>query len=222
MPVVVAGGLARSRACDGTDALPDVRPHGRVASAAGAFGGVEGRRADGAPARDRTAAAPAPQAEPGLGRPGDTRRPGPAAPAAAADEPARDAGHAAALAPAAGPPAVDLSPSRWPAAGRCVGRGADRADGAGDPRMGIQADPGRTARPGHPRWSVHGAADPETAADPARSAAPPHDLAAVHPQPGRDDAGVRFLPRRVRSDPAPGLCVLRDRAEQPPCPCPGA
>ena len=36
------------------------------------------------------------------------------------------------------------------------GRGADRADGAGEPGLGIQADPGRTARPrdtgsGHPR-----------------------------------------------------------------------
>ena len=40
---------------------------------------------------------------------GDTRRPDPAAPQAAADAPAGDAGHAAALAPAAGPAALDLS-----------------------------------------------------------------------------------------------------------------
>ena len=45
-----------------------------------------------------------------------TRRPGPAGPQVAAEEPARDARHAAALAPAAGPPAVDLYSQKWTAA----------------------------------------------------------------------------------------------------------
>jgi hypothetical protein len=40
------------------------------------------------------------------------------------------------LASAAGPLALDLSsPRRGPAAGRCQGRGADRADGAGEPGL---------------------------------------------------------------------------------------
>ena len=65
------------------------------------------------------AAAAAPQAEAGLGRPGGTGCPGPAAPGAVAESPAGDAGHAAALAPAAGPPTVDLpAPARTPAS-RC-------------------------------------------------------------------------------------------------------
>jgi hypothetical protein len=55
------------------------------------------------------AAAAEPQARAGLVRPRDTRRPGPAAPQVAAEEPTRDARHAAALASAAGPLAVDLS-----------------------------------------------------------------------------------------------------------------
>jgi putative transposase len=50
------------------------------------------------------------QAEAGLGGADSARRPGPAAPTAGADEPARDAGHVVALAPAAGPLALDRSP----------------------------------------------------------------------------------------------------------------
>jgi hypothetical protein len=59
-----------------------------------------------------------------------------------------------------------------------------------NPGLGIQADPGRVARPGVPGRRLDGAADPEAAADPARAAAQPHDLAAVPAHPGRDDAGV--------------------------------
>src|SRR5690348_14553031 len=103
MPTAVAAGLARSRACDGTDAVSDIRPAGRVDGAAGAFGGVEGRRAAGAAPGGRGAAAAEPQAEAGLGRPGGPRCPGAAAPEAAAGEPPGHAGHAAALAPASGP-----------------------------------------------------------------------------------------------------------------------
>src|SRR5438067_7894659 len=118
MPVVIAAGLAGSRACDSTDAVSGVRPAGRVDGAAGAFVGVQACRVAGAAPGGRGAAAPAPQAEAGLGGPGGTRRPGPAAATAAADVPANDAGYAAALAPAAGPLAVDLSPPRRQAAGR--------------------------------------------------------------------------------------------------------
>src|SRR5215471_5711852 len=123
--------MAGSRACDGSHALLDVHPRGRVDGAAGAFGGVEGRRAAGAAPGGRGAAAAAPEAEAGLGRPGGIRRPDPATAKIPAEVPAGDAGHAAGLAPAAGPLAVDLpSPGRTPAC-RCPPRGADRADGAG-------------------------------------------------------------------------------------------
>jgi hypothetical protein len=51
-----------------------------------------------------------------------------------------------------------------------VERGADRADGAGQSRLGQPADPGRAARPWAPGQGVHGAA-PEAAADPTSAAA---------------------------------------------------
>src|SRR5215468_5780064 len=129
MPAVVAAGLAGSQACDGTDALPDVRQPAWVDGAAGMFVGVEGRRVARAAPGGRGAAAPAPQAQAGLGRPGGARRPDPAAAQAVADESARDPGHTAALALAPGPLAVDLSPPGRAPAGRCPARGADRADG---------------------------------------------------------------------------------------------
>jgi hypothetical protein len=57
-----------------------------------------------------------------LDRTAGTGCPGPAAPGAAADEPAGDAGHAAALEPAAGPLAVGLS-SQERTDGRCMADG---------------------------------------------------------------------------------------------------
>jgi hypothetical protein len=63
-------------------------------------------------------------------------------PQTAADEPTGHARHAAALAQAAGPLALDLSAAGRSAAGRCPARSADRADVAGELRLGIQADPG--------------------------------------------------------------------------------
>jgi hypothetical protein len=92
-----------------------------VDGAAGAFGGVQGCRAAGAAPGGRGVTEPEPQAQAGLGRPGDDRRPGAAAPQTAAEESAGDPGHAAALASAAGALAVDLSSSRWPADGRFAG-----------------------------------------------------------------------------------------------------
>src|SRR5450755_1177259 len=221
MPTVMAIGLARSRACDGTDAVSDIRSAGRMDGAAGAFGRIEGRRAAGAAPGGHGAAAAEPETEAGLGRPGGARCPGAAAPEAAADEPPGHAGHAAALAPASGPLAVDLSPPRRPAAGRCQGRGADRADGSGEPGLGIQADPRRTARPRVPGRDIDGAPGAEAAADAARTAAQPDYLAAVPAHAGRHDAGVRFLHRRLRRYLAARLRVLRDRGGHPPCPCPG-
>jgi hypothetical protein len=73
-----------------------------------------------------------PKPEAGLGPQDDERRPGSAATQACAEVPAGDTGHAVALAPAAGPLAVDLSPPERTPAYRCSARGADRADGPGE------------------------------------------------------------------------------------------
>ena len=61
-----------------------------------------------------------------------------------------DAGPVAALAPAAGPLAVGLSQCKRQTASGSADRGADRTAGAGEPGLGLPADPGRAARPGHP------------------------------------------------------------------------
>src|SRR5579859_7760668 len=123
MPALTAAQLAGLLACDTAHAVSDVRPASRVDGAAGAFVGVQGRRAAGAAPGGRGAPAAEPQTTAELGRPGDTRRPGPAAATAAADEPAGDTGHAAALAPVAGSPEVDLPAPGRTAASRCPGRG---------------------------------------------------------------------------------------------------
>ena len=199
----MGAGLAGSQARDHTDALPDLRPPDRVDGAAGAFGGVEGCRAAGAAPGGGGAAAAEPEAAAGLGRPDGARRPGPAAPQTAADEPAGDPGDAVALAPAAGPLAVDLSQPRRAPACRCPAHGTDRADGAGEPGLGLQADPGRAARPRLPGRGFYGAEGAEAAADTARAGALPVHVAAVPAHAGLDDAGVRLLPRRLRGDLAP-------------------
>lgn len=64
-----------------------------------------------------------------------------ATPQALEDE-AGYAGDAAALAPAVDPPALGLSPPQRQAAIGLADRGADRADGAGEPGLGLQVDPG--------------------------------------------------------------------------------
>src|SRR5690348_17099728 len=221
MNAAVVSGLAVSRACDYTDALPVLRPPDRVDGVAGTFGGVEGCRTAGAAPGGGGAAAAEPQAEAGLGGPDGDRRPGAAAPETVADESAGDAGYVVALAPASSPLAVDLSPSRRAPDGRRPGRGTDRADGAGEPGLGLQADPGRTARPRLPGRYVYGAEGAEAAGDTACAEPLPVDVAAVPAQSGIHHVGVRLLPRRLRGDLAACLRVLRDRGEHPPRPCPG-
>ncbi len=78
MPAVIGAGLAGSRACDGTDAVSDVRPPDWLDRASGAFVGVERCRAAGTAPGGLGAAVPVPQAEAGLGGPGGARRLGPA------------------------------------------------------------------------------------------------------------------------------------------------
>ena len=84
----------------------------------------------------------------------------------------------------AGPLAMDLSSQGRTAAARREARSADRADGAGEPGLGLQADPERAAQPRAPGRRLHGAADAETGT--ARATVQPHDVAAVpaHPAAG--------------------------------------
>src|SRR5262249_59082619 len=148
--------------------LLDLGRPGWVDGAAGTFFGIEGRRAAGASPGGGCAAAADPKAEAGLGRPGDARRPGPAAPQAAADEPAGHPGHAVSLAPAADPLALDLSPPPRSAADRCQARAADPADGAGEPGLGLPAGGllGLGVRGGAPAGRRGCGARPERAAPP--------------------------------------------------------
>src|SRR5689334_12267512 len=64
------------------------------------------------------------------------------------------------------------------------------ADGAGEPGLGLQADPGRVARPWVPGGGFYGAAGAEAPADPARASAEPLDVEAVPARPGIHDAGL--------------------------------
>src|SRR5690242_10249202 len=150
--------LAGSQVRDGTDALSDLDPPGRLDGPARTIGRREGRRATGPAPGGRGSATSEPETEAGLGRQGSAGRLGPAAPRVIADQPAGHTANAAPLASPAGPLAVDLSQPQRPAAYRRSTRGADRADGAGEPGLGLPADPGRTARPGVQGQGLHGAA----------------------------------------------------------------
>src|SRR5947207_9783998 len=120
----MVGRLAASLVRDPADALPDARPVGWLDGTARTFFGVEGCRAAGAAPGGGDPAAAEPQAEAGLGGPGGARRLGPAAARSAAGEPTGEAGDAVALAPSAGPLAVDLSPPRRSAARPAAARSA--------------------------------------------------------------------------------------------------
>jgi len=67
----------------------------------------------------------------------------------------------------------------------------------------------------------YGAASAEAATDPARAAAQPHDPAAVPAYLGFEDAGVRFLPCRLRGSSGGAWTCSSWSDEHPPRACPG-
>jgi hypothetical protein len=129
-----------------------------------------------------------PKPGPGPGGPDGDRCLDPAAPQTTADESAGESGHAA-LAPAACPPAADLSPraGRPPANARVAVLTGQMA--GENPGWGLPADPGRTPRPRHPGERLHGAAGAKTATHAARAAAHQAQVAAVPAHAGPGHAG---------------------------------
>ena len=197
-------------------ALSHLRPALRLAGPARPVIGLQGRRAARAAARGRRAA-PHPSAAPaGLGRPRGPRRADPAPAGKAADAPAGHPRHRPALAPPPGHPQVDLPEPDRTAAGQRRDRRADRAARHREPRLGIQADPGRAAQARPPGQRIHHPPGPQGPEDPpGTGTAHRHDLAEVPAHPGSDDARHRFLPRGLRGDPAAPVLPVRHGGRHP-------
>ena len=97
-----------------------------------------------------------------------------------------------------------------------VARRAGRADGDGEPELGIPEDPGRAAQTRPPRRRLDDPADPQAPPDPTGAgAAHRHQLAAVPAHPGHQHARGRLLPRRLRGDAAAALRPVRARGRRP-------
>src|SRR5215470_6358775 len=130
-------------------ALPDTRPARWLAGPAQSLHCVQERGTAGIAARGRCATPHQAPATAELGRPGSPRRAHPALARRSADVPPGHAGHRAPVAPPSGHPEVDLPEPDGTAAGQRRDRRADRVARHREPRLGVPADPGRTAQLGH-------------------------------------------------------------------------
>ena len=143
--------------------VPDLLAGARARPAVGPHVPRQGRRAPRAAPRGRRAAPHQPTTAFGLGRPGDLRRARAAvAPSAALPSPGHP-GHDPALASPPRPPTMDLPPPGRTATDRRCPRRSGAADGAGEPALGIPADPGRAAQTRPPRRRLDDPPDPASA-----------------------------------------------------------
>ena len=144
-------------------AVSDLPAGAEAGLAAGPHGLHQGRRAAGAAPRGRRAPPHQPETPPGLGRPGRVRRPHPAAAPSAARPSPGHPGHDPALAPPPRAPEVDLPEPARTTTDRRRPRRAGRADGEGEPELGIPADPGRAAQTRPPGRRLDDPPDPASA-----------------------------------------------------------
>jgi hypothetical protein len=152
-------------------ALPDARPARWLAGPAQSLNCVQGRGIAGTAARGRCATphqAPAPA---GLGRPSRPHRAHPALATGSADVPPGHARHRAPVAPPPGHPEADLLEPDGTAAGQRRDRRADRPARHRQPRLGVPADPGRTAQTRPPGRRLHDPPRAQSPEDPPSSKA---------------------------------------------------
>ena len=192
-------------------ALPDLRPALRLAGPARPLVSVQERGTAGLAARGRRAAPHQSQAPARLGRPSRHGRADPVPAREAASTPAGHPWYRPSVAPSPGHQEVDLSSRRGPTASQCRDRCADRAARRREPRLGIPADPRRTAQARPPGQRIHDPPGPQGAEDPSGAqAAHRLDLAAVPARASRDDARHRLLPRGLRGHPPAPVLLVRD------------
>jgi len=116
------------------------------------------------------------------------------------------------VAPPPGHQEVDLSSRRGTTASQLRDRRADRPARRREPRLGIPADPRRTAQARPPGQRIHDPPGPQGAEDPSGApAAHRHDVAAVSARPSRDNARHGLLPRGLRGHPPAPVLLVRGR-----------
>ena len=111
---------------------------------------------------------------------------------------------------------MDLSARRGPTAGQYRDRRADRTARHREQRMGLPADPGRTAQARPPGQRLHHPPGPQDPEDPASAeAAHRHHMAQVPAHPGSHDARHRLLPRGLRGHPPAAVLPVRHGGRLP-------
>ncbi|MGW4116131.1 integrase core domain-containing protein [Actinosynnema sp. NPDC004786] len=120
------------------------------------------------------------------------------------------------MAPAPDRAEVDLPEPHRPTTGRRHPHGVDRAHGAGEHRLVLPPDPGRTVQARPPGSRINGSPRAQAPANTARTPARHrHLLATVPPRPGHEHVGLRLLPRRLRHHPQTRVRLLRDGRRHP-------